>query len=92
MPIVYDVIVTSSTIPFSTIQCCEISIFCLISYQRPPKSQELLFNHIFKPCKNYKTFLETDSELSTTEFRRKRIKLASFCRSVFSEYLVICSF
>ena len=25
MPIVYDVIVTSSTIPFSTIQCCEIS-------------------------------------------------------------------
>ena len=27
VPIVYDVIVTSSTIPFSAIQCCEISIF-----------------------------------------------------------------
>ena len=27
MPVVYDVIVTSSTIPFSTIHCCEIPIF-----------------------------------------------------------------
>ena len=27
LPIVYDVIVTSSTTPFSTIQCCEIPIF-----------------------------------------------------------------
>ena len=62
MPIVYDVIVTSSTIPFSAIQCCEISMFhkrfgCLVSYEKPPKSQELLFNYIFKPCKNYITFL-----------------------------------
>ena len=62
MPIVYDVIVTSLTIPFSTIQCCEISIFykrvgCLISYEKPPKLLELFFVYIFKMCKNYITFL-----------------------------------
>ena len=58
--VVYDVIETSSTMPFSTIQCCEISIFSENEFgtlhQKPLKLQELLFDYIFKLCKNYVTF------------------------------------
>ena len=62
MPIVYDVIVTSSTIPFSTIFSVVKYLYfhkrvvCLISHEKPPKLQELLFDYIFKLCKNYITF------------------------------------
>ena len=84
LPVVYGVIVTSSTMPFSAIfgvmkyLYFHKQVVCLVSYLKSPKLQELLSDCKFKPCKSFITFLETDSELSTTEFRQKRIETCIF--------------
>ena len=58
----------------------------LIGHEKSPKLQKILINRIVKLI----AFLLTDFELFTTELDRKYVKIASFSRSVFSNYLVIC--